>query len=526
MPRAPGSGPKPPVPFTLSQLGIQGMTDTKAPQPDPKLAKLIQNAYPQGDSIIGRPGLYLLGTAPTVGLGQCVYQFRKLNGTTYTIVFIAGKMYYIDWTVPSLVAVALPGFVAGAQLQTTAKIYCTTLADRLVISDGVRKPFTWDGAAFVDLTNCPVLFGQPEVYYAKLFGIVAANPVQIVWSEENDPDNGYDTQIDPSSGAPYDNQWVLGQTSQDRLYVLKPTADALYFSRGRSWSMITGPAEDDFRSTGNREAVSNTVGCVIPNCCIFRNDEIWFQDIDGFHWVIPMGGQPIPIFEGFREAIAVADKDPPASIGGRSVLACMVDWPAVPIVFCTIPSPDILGSSTWTYPLFGWNPETKLTICRWETPITAILTHLGVANNLGELERVLVGLDESGRVFVFGTPNGTRFKDTTSAGDIAITHKVTGAQLGWAAGAEKDWTDVTALLLGSSLDTTTVSYETTRKTSADIALDVKLAGTEAEIRRRVGVKAQGRWIRPTITHAKLGEKFRFLGFEVGGYAVGNAPKLP
>src|ERR1035437_3476349 len=227
-----------PKSVVYEQLSIKGMADSRAPSGDPNIASLIYNAYPLHSStsrdLVGRPGVTHLATLGSPGLGQGGFQYRKLNGTVFTVDFIKRLMYTVNWATG--VHTNVPLGAIGA-LQTTDKIYTTILADKLVISDGVRKPFTWDGAVFVDMPNCPVLFGQPVVYYAKLTGISKANPVQIVWSEENDPYTGYDTQVNPATLALYDNQWVLGQTSQDRLYVLIAAEDALYFSRARSWSM-------------------------------------------------------------------------------------------------------------------------------------------------------------------------------------------------------------------------------------------------------------------------------------------------
>lgn len=499
------------------------MSDASVPSGDPTTASLIYNCYPVHAEttrrIIGRPGVHHIGTV-TAGLGQLAFQYRKLNGTTYTVIIVKGLMYTLNWSTFTLTSVSL----GAITLQQTGKIYATILADKMVISDGVAKPFTWDGTTFSVLTNCPVLFGQPEVYYAKLFGIVAANPVQIVWSEENDPATGYDTQTNPATLALYNNQWVLGQTSQDRLYVLKATADALYFSRARSWSMITGPAEDDFRSTGNREAISNTVGCTLPDSCIFRNDEIWFQDRDGYFWYIPVGGQPIPIWEGYRETIAISDKDPPAIGGGRANLCCMVDWPLIPLVLATVALP--LGAG-WTYRILTWDPTTKECMGVWDLPATVQPTLLGAVTDLNELNRVILILDELGHVMDMGTPQNGPWQDVIYSGSVAIPHTITGAELGWSAGQELDFDTITALFYGTVLTGATIGYTSpTRVTSVPQAtVNQSLLAASAEIRRKVGIRNQGRWIQPTVNHTQLGEQFSFLGFEVGAYLRENAPRL-
>ena len=520
----PGQGSIRPQPVIYQALNIVRMSDSLEPSGDASTASLIYNAYPQNPrtshKIVGRPGVTLLGTASPTGLGQMVAQFRRLSGTAYTVLIIAGNMYTVNWAVPSLVSVALPGWLT---FQTTGKIYWTVLADKLIISDGVRAPVSWDGTTFVDLTMCPVLFGQPVVHYAKLHGIIAANPVQICWSEENDPTVGY-LGTDAVTGDPYDNQWVLGQTSQDRLYVLMPTADALYFSRGRSWSIITGPNEDDYRSSGNREAVSNSIGCVNPSLCIFRNDEIWFADINGFFHTIAMGGQPQPIWEGYRETIAGADKDPPATTGGRATLCSMVEWPLIPLVMATV---AIVNGIYWRYRILTWNPETKECQGVWDLPTNVEPTHLGTANNLNELDRVIMVLDETGHVLTFGTPAAGPWQDTTQAGTAAITHKVIADSLGWDDTQEKDFESITALYFQKALGTATIGYTTPRRLTS-VPQTVQTSSTTTnptEIRRKVGVKQLGRWLAPETTHTQINEIFGFLGFEVGAYVVANGPKV-
>lgn len=521
----PAQGYPRPRPVVYQELGIRRMSDARSPNPDPKTASLIYNSYPLNPEavleIIGRPGVNHIGTGSTPGLGQMGFQFRRLNGTIYTVVIIAGLMYTVNWAGPALVSVALPGWLT---FQSTDKIYATVLADKLFISDGVRKPVLWDGTTFTDVTNCPILFGQPVVHYAKIHGIVKANPVQIVWSEENDPLTGYDTQINAITGELYDNQWVLGQTSQDRLYVLMPVEDALYFSRARSWSMITGPNEDDYRSSGNREAVSSTVGCTLPSCCIFRNDEIWFQDRDGFFWYIPVGGQPVPIWEGYRETIQAADKDPPATVGGRANLCSMVEWPLIPLVMATVAVVNP-GGGPWRYRILTWDPTTKECRGVWDLPSTVEPTHLAAVHNASELDRVILAMDEAGHVMSFGTPYAGPWQDQIFSGNVAITHQVIGAELGWEETQEKDWESITALFWGQNL-TASIGYTTPRRTtSVPIVAAAAALAAESEIRRKVGIRGLGRWLRPEVIHTTINEKFRFLGFEVGSYLSANPPKV-
>src|SRR2546430_9136670 len=108
----------------------------------------------------------------------------------------------------------------GTVLSTTAAIDAVNFANKLIITDGINTPVAYDGTSFTVLTNCPVLFGPPTVYYAKLFGITASDHHQLVWSEENDPTTGY-------TAGGFNNAWILGQTKQDAITRLLGTNAAL-----------------------------------------------------------------------------------------------------------------------------------------------------------------------------------------------------------------------------------------------------------------------------------------------------------
>src|SRR5262249_44009450 len=158
--------------------------------------------------VVGRPGFQQSGSLlVTSGKVQGIAQYTKLDGTEKTVAFCAGRMFTFNWTTRAWVEVTL----SGVTLSTTAHVYCVTFANARVISDGVTTPFTWDGTSFVLLSNASVWYGQPTVYYAKVFAIQSSDRTSIEWSEENDPTTGY------GSGG-FNNVWQLGQTDQDALF--------------------------------------------------------------------------------------------------------------------------------------------------------------------------------------------------------------------------------------------------------------------------------------------------------------------
>jgi len=233
-----------------------GMRDSIDPQSArPELAYNLQNVHPRtpriGGGVVGRPGFNIteatqLGSASNRD-GMLLYQFSKLDGTEYSVGFAGGKMYTYDWSTAAWTEVTL----SGVGLTSNTRIYAVTIADTILVNpnDGTNKPWTWDGTTFTSLTNATTWYGQPVVYYAKVFGIKWAERSTLAWSEENDPTTGYE------SGG-FNNSWTLGQTDQEGMEALYATDSALYYKRKRSAGMIFGAVTSTFSTTGVRDAVS------------------------------------------------------------------------------------------------------------------------------------------------------------------------------------------------------------------------------------------------------------------------------
>src|SRR6266850_1462995 len=240
---------------------------------DPTLVNALANMYCRdplvGGGVVGRPGCNTLGAQ--LGAGglrtfQHLVQFTRQDGTEYTIGWCGGKMYTLNWGTRVWTEI-----VHGMAVSTSARIYSCVLADQIIFSDGVNTPFMWSGAAFTVLANCPALYGQPRIHYAKVFGIKAAKRNTIVWSEENDPTIGYEAGI-------YNNGWELVQTRAEGLHALFATNEALYYFRERSIGAIRGEVTPDFRSDGTREGVSEDIGTVSPGCVFSFGTDIYFPD--------------------------------------------------------------------------------------------------------------------------------------------------------------------------------------------------------------------------------------------------------
>lgn len=197
---------------------------------------------------------------------------------------------FTDRTSSSMDAVAL---------SSTSRIYSVNFANSLIISDGVNRPRKINTATWVlsDLTNYSTAsYGPPVVYYGKLFFVDAATRSTLYWSDENDPDNGY-------TATGYNNSWTLRQTGSSKISALAATNDALYVFRENSITAITGAVNDDFRSAGTLDAISNTTGTRSPDSVCLVESSVWFLDTYGRPHKIEAGRGLVPLYAGCFTAV-------------------------------------------------------------------------------------------------------------------------------------------------------------------------------------------------------------------------------
>ncbi len=503
-----------PVPTErLCQLVFKGMKDTEDPQAsDPEYAKLIQNCYPihasSGSRIVGRPGLSQAG----IQLGssgkrrvQGIYQFTKLDGTEYTIAIVGGQFYTYNWGTDTWTEDA-PG---AATLSETATCYFVTMADTVVVSDGTNTPHTWDGTDDVVLSNAPVIYGQPTVYYAKLFGIKNTERSAIVWSEENDPTTGYEA-------GGFNNAWTLGQTDQEALYALRGTNEALYYWRARSTGAIRGKVDVDFVNSGTSEGVSQTVGCVSPNGIRIAGDGIYFMDADNKPWVLSVAsGRLIQLWENIRETITDWD---PAQLGDSLA------------VHYTPADLALIGSVK-----DGSTEADEFTVVDMRTNEIAALWSGFTATAMGMVKNatgnpVLMHGSENGYIYVHGLPSGTQWTDAlnaTDGGTTAIEHIVEGAPLGHDMYVERKFDRWDMSLWMETAATLTLSYTTPRGTpTAQTPAQVTATSYPSEHHVALGLNGQGRWMRPKITHQAGVERFGVERWCLRASLYGDEPSIP
>lgn len=499
----------------LCQTVFLGMHDSQDPQTaDPKYAKYLQNVYSldsqMGTRIVGRPGFIQTGTQ--LGSGgnrrvQGIYQFTKIDGTEYTVAIVGGKFYKYTWGTDTWTE-DTPG---AATISTSATCYFTTFADVLIVSDGTNTPWKYDGTTDTVLSNAPVIYGQPVVYYAKLFGIKNTERSTIVWSEENDPTIGYEA-------GGYNNAWTLGQTNQDPLYALIPSNEALYYLRPRSTGAVRGAVDADFQNSGTREGISTTVGTKSPNGIAIGHDTAVFMDaenrvqaldiasgrLDSTIW--PKLRETIPDWDETQTGDSRACFDP---ITGLILVGAVADGSSECDRYVAVDAQTYEVQGIWQ----GWTS-----------------TAMAVVKNASGVPVIMHGTS-NGYIYVHGLPTGSTWNDQNNSADggtAAISHDVKGSILGSTMYEEKlflRW-DVLLWLEAANTSSLSLSYTTQRGTPSAQTKSASLSAYPGEYHISVGLQGNGRWIVPRITHSSGSERFGLERWCVQAVPYSTEPDVP
>lgn len=242
------------------------------------------------------PGVNWLAT----GEGELLYDGASIYGT------------FVRWTPDGETYSYAAGLDGGDSttynFDLANRCYFQQFADYLILSDGENRPLKWNPAnvgsgtatfsVLTDLSNA--IYGPLAVYYGKLFGILASDRTTLVWSEENDPDIGYQ-----ASG--YDNFWTLRQTSSAPMTALAGTNEALYVFRSNSITSIQGAVNSDFRAAGTLEGVSQSVGTLAPDSVTIAEDSVFFLDQFARPNKIQPGRGLVPLWPNAQRTCLTAD---------------------------------------------------------------------------------------------------------------------------------------------------------------------------------------------------------------------------
>lgn len=521
----------PPSPVPLVQGPYRGMRDSHDPTAArPDLAFRLSNAYPGSaagiEGVWGRPG-FTVGGSTLAGAGQRSYQFtQESTGDEFTIDFAGGQMYVYDHSAGTHTALDLAG--AGISLDPDSFIYCITFVDTLIFHDGVSKPVQASVAGgvwtFAVLTNAPVFFGPLVVHSGKIVGILADEPNAIAWSEENQPNVGYEATIGP---ATYTNAWRVTQTEQERFYGIGADENLLILWRERSTTAISGRIDEEFQTTATREAVEAPIGTKSPSS-IVRTPGGWFiLDADGHPQLlrgrqyVGTGGDTDPIWYDCRETTRHLPRaDLPTAVScyytpADLVLMGVTDYGGVPLILVL-------------------NAHTGQFCGRWEGIPFRTLDLVKDADGVPTLRHI----DGDGNAHSWGHPQGEVWSDTLSIGERAIRHEVLGAHTAYDGLLEKEFVQIDlSLRLTSDLSGVKVSYVVPGRSGPTLTPPALSGGFMAwgdewggrwsretvEGHTSIGIAGCGRWLQPLVHHATLGEQFGLLSITVLAQPIGVNP---
>lgn len=513
-----------PSPIVQTVGNFAGVTDSPVPMAaDQQRLYRSLNCYVTtglGSRVVkGRPGFTVMedtlsGTPATQWIGQ----FTLIDGTSTTIGIAGGELYSYDhgldaWT-KEIDSTDLSG--ASITLSTTARCYCCVFANELIVSDGTNTPFSWDGTSgsgLTKLTNCPVIYGQPVVYYYKLFVIKNSEQDTIVWSEEGTPNTGYEA-------GGYNNAWTLGGTKNERIIALAARNDSLGIIRPRSTTTILGAVNDSFQTTGTRAAVSENIGTSSPGAVLVLDEGTVVLDSDCRPQFWPSGG-------GYAERPAMWND-------------CETTVNAVPKnAFGTA---QIVYDSITNLILIGMGDSSSTT----QNQLLVFERTGGVPNFVGvwngfpihvmgmvqdaQGQPLLAHGTSGGAFYLHGTPDDGPWLDGLVAGDTAISHEVIGPTMIYDADEDCRFSEATVAFYESDETDVSIDYETSQGSSAS-TLDFTLAvagvggiwdqdnwdganwaaSGSGEFRQRVGLRGWGRWIRLRVVHNESNKR---IGIEL------------
>jgi hypothetical protein len=484
-----------------------------------------QNVYVTPGSgsktVLGRPGLDVMEGDKGTNV-QWVGQFTLTSGTQYTVAVIDGEIWTHNWGADtwSRQVTTANLLTASVTVSASTRFYAVPFFNTLVFNpgDGTQVPFTWDGTSgaggLTELTNAPVAYGQPVVYYSKLFFIKNTERDTIAWSEEAAANTGYEA-------GGYNNAWSLPGTKGEPIVALASRNDSLGVIRTRSTTTIQGAVNDAFTTTGTRAAVSERIGTSSPSGVLVLDEGTVVFDSDGRPQFWPNGG-------GYSESPAMW-VDCVASISDfpRAYLAQtqIVYDPNMNLILIGTATTSTTVMSQWL--VFERTGGVPNYVGLWNGFSADCI---GMALDTDLVPHWLHGDSVNGLVYKHGTPDDGPWEDGFLAGDTAISHVITGPALGYDIDEMLRFDELSLAFFQVDDTNVAVDYETSRSVAASaqtVALTATAGGLmwdvddwdednwgasgSGELRKRVGLKGYGRWIRPRITHDTISDR---LGLEL------------
>jgi hypothetical protein len=252
-------------------LGMHSDERIKAP---PGLVQLAKNFLLRFGRWVPRDGFVRMtgGSAPT-GVGTCqgIYNFQELDGTLHTLAFANADMYEYNWGAGTWSVVDLAA--QGITVSPSAKLSFANSRGRLIVTDGVNKPWMWDGAStYTSLAAAPIA-GNVVIYYDRVFFFDAtASNIKFEWSAPADPTTGYD-----AAG----NSWEFVQTDAGPVRGMAALNNTLVILKEDSAAFLRGSVEDTFETDAVREGLSESEGTISGHSVVVLDGDVFLLSQNG-----------------------------------------------------------------------------------------------------------------------------------------------------------------------------------------------------------------------------------------------------
>lgn len=284
-------------------------------------------------------------TSTSTFRGQGVFTHIALDGTVTNFAVWDGRLIRCDNNNTVFTDVTPVGITIDDAV--TTRVYGTSFADQLVITDGVNRPWLATALTASPITGTSIdfdsvagswsAFGPAVVYGGSIFFVLAqvtgtAARTDIAWSLAGNAALGYQ-QTD------FDFRWTLEQTAADPLYALAGTNTQLYYFRESSIGSISGTPGPDLSSTPTHDSISRNVGTLSPQAILQFGTSIFFVDALGRPYRLQQGtAEPEAIwlqmraivdtssfgFPGINKTVATAGFEPTLN------LYIVAPWSAAP----------------------------------------------------------------------------------------------------------------------------------------------------------------------------------------------------
>jgi hypothetical protein len=545
--------------------GWAGMYDSRAKSSEQDgQAPLLINLRPADPDRMGplelRPGLkrMLAGAVGSTALqvsGACQALFYMPGVGPCAI--IGGEIYTLNIQSGTATKVVTQAnfTTAGITMSTTTPVIYAFLGSVLVAAALSDRAWTWDGTSgaggLTSLTNAPASCQALTVYYAKVF-MLTTDRTSIQWSEENQPNTGYEA-------GGFNNSWDLVQTSATHLRAILGTNEGLYVFREDSIAVIRGAVSSTFSTDGVQDGVFIGSGCQGPfSVALAGSGTVWWIDNRHRMHAYRPGVGVIPAWQSLARWLG------PATAGATSSIADHTPYGVGEEAFGTwrfsqqMPVVDpvnrrIMFSSTnqsvRTVFVFDSDTAELLYIEQYPSglnlPINASSgggPHLAAmpVQTGGTATWYLVYVDEDGYFFRAPLSAGNTstliyYDETESGAGSPVVGQLLGPMHGWNTGIEYQFTQLDVIADAALANTLEVGYLTSRRHKLSLTAarqtysDGPVSNDPYERRVPFGLNANGRWCRPLIrlSGSTTGIETRQLlhGYTLTGYPVSSGPNV-